>query len=122
MNEQDYITREIMAYTKERALRARAPLADRKEAQAQYMHSLQNELDALAERVSWLLDGSYGRGPSEIARRILASPRMNQPAAISILVADCEWLCPERHARAAWNKLSARQQQAVTETIRKAIK
>ena len=93
----------------------RAPLSDRKEAQAEFLKAMREDPELVAERVSWLLNGSYGYGSMLMAKRVLGSPRMNRSAALTQMIGAFEWMSPEDMVRSAWKKLSA-SEKAVLET------
>ncbi len=88
----------------------KAPLADRKEAQAEWLQSMKTEAGTIGERINWMLDGNYGQGEMLKAQTVIRSPRMNRVAALSQLIACYEWQCPTRMAADAWKKLTPQQQ------------
>lgn len=94
-----------------------SPLADRKEARRSYGNALQTP-EAIAQAVSWIIDGNYGYAPYVRARQILAmGPRANKLAALCILAAALEWSCPAAMARQAYNALTPMQKKAVTALV-----
>jgi hypothetical protein len=95
----------------------RAPLRDRKEAQAAYLEAMSSDPAVVAERVSWLIDGNYGYGQMQMARQIVASPRMNRESALCQLAAVFEWQCPRRMAVDAWKKLTTAQKTALSAAV-----
>ena len=99
----------------------RAPLADRKEAQAKFLEAMRDDPELVAERVGWMLGGSYGAGEQILAQRILKSPRMNRSAALTQMVGAFEWMTPEDMVRAAWKKLSASEKAALETAVHGAI-
>jgi hypothetical protein len=100
----------------------RAPLAERKEAQAEFLEAMRDHPEIVGERVGWLLNGNYGYGSMQLAKRVLASPRMNRSAALTQMIAAYEWQSPEDMARAAWKKLTKGQQSALERAVQTAIK
>jgi hypothetical protein len=100
----------------------RAPLAERKEAAAEFLAKMRDYPEIVAERVGWLLGGNYGYGQMLMAKRILGSPRMNRSAALSQMVAAFEWQSPSVMTRAAWKKLTKGQQAALEAAVQTAIK
>ena len=86
----------------------RAPLAERKEAQNDFLEAIQKYPEVVAERVGWLLDGQYGMGAMLLAHNVTA--RMNRPAAYSQMIAVLDHNCPKRMAAEAWKKLTKPQQ------------
>lgn len=93
-----------------------APLADRKEACAEFAEALRDPL-LVAERLGWLIDGNYGRGEMLKAKQIVASPRMNRRAALTHLIGMYEWRCPSDMGVAAWKKLSASEKKALDAAV-----
>ena len=100
----------------------RASLADRKEAAAQFFEAMRDSPELVAERLGWLLDGSYGYGEGVLAKRILGSPRMNRSAALTQMVAALEWSSPSAMTRASWKKLTKAQQAALEKAVQAAIR
>lgn len=99
----------------------RHPLSDRREAQADFLEALRDHPEIVSERIGWLLNGSYGYGPMQLAKRVLASPRMNRSAALTQMIGAYEWQCPEEMSRTAWKKLSATEQAALERSVQLAI-
>lgn len=100
----------------------RAPLSDRKEAQADFLKAMRDDPELVAERVGWLLGGSYGYGSMVLAKRVLASPRMNRSAALTQMIGAFEWMTPEEMGRAAWKKLTKSEQAALERAVQSAIR
>lgn len=100
----------------------KAPLADRKEAAAEFLEAMRDHPEIVAERIGWLLDGNYGYGQMLKAKQILGSPRMNRSAALTHMVAAYEWSTPNAMAIAGWKKLTKGQQVALDKAVLRAIK
>ena len=96
-------------------------MADRKEAQAAFFEAMRDDPALVAERLGWLLDGNYGYGPMLLAKRALASPRMNRSAALTQMVGAFEWQSPDDMSRAAWKKLSAGEKARLESAVQGAI-
>jgi hypothetical protein len=99
---------------------ANAPLSERKENQARWANALLTP-ELIAQRIGWLLNGDYGKGAQLMALRVIESPRMNQVAALSQLIACFEWRCDSDRARLAWKKLPKANQRIVDGAIKQAI-
>ena len=97
------------------------PLRDRKECQASFLEAMATDPAVIAERIGWLIDGNYGYGPMLLAKRIVASPRMNRVAGLSQLICVFEWRCPRVMGVAAWKKLTASQKRALETAIETVI-
>jgi len=96
----------------------RAPLSDRKEAQAEFLEAMRESPDIIAERLGWLFDGNYGRGEMLKARQIINMGRgANKKASLNQLIAALEWQCPADMAVAAWKKLSSAEKEKLDQAI-----
>ena len=100
----------------------KAPLADRKEAAAEFLAAMRDHPQLVAERIGWLLDGNYGYGSMQMAKRILGSPRMNRSAALTHMIGAFEWSTPSAMAIAGWKKLTKSQQAALERAVQSAIR
>ena len=113
--------RELMAFKKQMEEVEKLPLAERKANAVEWYNDLLNDHMTVAQRVGWLLNGSYGKGSFDSACRVLASPRMNQVAWCAITIANLEWRCPAKFAIQAWKKLPVEKRYLVNEAIRQEI-
>ena len=80
-------------------------LADRQEAQAEYLSVMQSENWRIVDAAEHILMGNYGEGAYTVAREIVPNKRQNRVAGLALLVAQYEFGCPSRQAAAAYNKL-----------------
>lgn len=123
-SQSEYERRELSDAQRKLTEVERAPIADRKEAAAEFFEKMRDHPEIVAERVGWLLDGNYGYGQMMMAKRVLGSPRMNRSAALTQMIAAFEWSSPSAMTRASWKKLTKGQQatleKAVQATIRSA--
>ena len=120
-SQRDYEMRELMAFRKQMEEVERLPLAERQGNAMEWFKDLMDDQKLIAERVGWLLNGSYGKGSFDSACRVLASPRMNQVAWCAITIANLEWRCPAKMAIASWKKLPVETRYIVNEAIRREI-
>lgn len=97
-----------------------APLLDQQEARAAWSEALLDP-SLIAERVGWLVNGSYGYGQMLLAKRA-ATARGNYVAGVAQLLAAFEWRCPCAFAVEAWLKLKPAQQKAVNSAIAAELK
>jgi len=116
-----YEMRELAMFRKQMEEVEKLPLAERKENAREWFNDLMNDQKLIAERVGWLLNGSYGKGSFDSACRVLASPRMNQVAWCAITIANLEWRTPAKMAIMAWKKLPVETRYQVNEAIRREI-
>jgi hypothetical protein len=120
-SQHEYEQREIReAQAQQRAV-AKAPLAERKEAQLDFFKAMRDQPRLVGERVSWLLDGNYGYGSMLLAKRILHSPRMNRVAALTQMIGVFEWQCPEDMTRQAWKRLTPGEKHELARAVEHAI-
>jgi hypothetical protein len=106
MTATDYDRREKADTLAQIGALAKQPLADRKEAKADYT-GLMSDVDRYTRTLDWMLGGDYGRGAYLLARECLANPRLNRASRLGALVAALEACCPDREARAAYIALPA---------------
>jgi len=99
----------------------RQPLSDRKEAAAAFLTAMRGNPALVAERIGWLIDGSYGYGAMLLAKQVIGSPRMNRSAALTQMIGAFEWMAPEEMVRAAWKKLTAGEKVALERAVQGAI-
>lgn len=100
------------------------PLADRKANAQRFSEELHSPggLEVVAERVGWLLDGSYGQGAQIKAMQVARSPRMNQAAYLVQTTAALEWLVPPAMTIAAWRTLTTAQRTKLDRLVKAEIK
>jgi 3-oxoacyl-[acyl-carrier-protein] synthase III len=113
----EYEQRELREANQRLSEVERAPLADRKEAAAEFFEAMRDDPELVAERVGWLLGGNYDYGQMMMAKRVLGAPRMNRVAALTQMVAAFEWSSPGAMTRAAWKKLTKGQQAALERAV-----
>jgi len=99
----------------------KAPLADRKEGTVNFADAMAHNPVLVAERVGWLLDGSYGKGAYDAAHEVIRTPRMNRVSWLGSAIGALEWRSPQRATAAAWHKLSAAQKAALHKAIEREI-
>lgn len=119
MNHIDYHNAEMKRTIKHLDTIRKAPLADRKEAKTSLVKAFTEYPNIFADRIGWLLNGTYGYGEMQLALNILkGSKRTNKVAALSQLMALVEWQCPEDMTRSAWKSLTREQQEKLDYLIR----
>jgi len=109
----DYGRREIDSYRRHMRGLEKEPLRERQKDAAEFFMAMANEPRLVAERVGWLLDGSYGRGAFLKAKQVLLSPRMNRVAALTQMAGALEWRSTPAFTAKAWNKLTPAQKTAL---------
>jgi len=99
-----------------------APLAERKENLANMTQRLADWPEQVAERLSWLLDGSYGSGECLMARDTLElSGRANKPAWLMQQYAMWEFDVTRADCAKWYKGLGVDEQVALTDGINQAI-
>jgi hypothetical protein len=99
----------------------RAPLSERKEAQTEFFEAMRDNPEIVGERIGWLLDGNYGYGSMQLAKRVLGSPRTNRSAALTQMIGAFEWQVPEDMARTVWKKLSTSEKARLEREVKAVI-
>lgn len=120
-SQREYEQREIRAAHKQIDEVNKAPLADRKEAAAEFYEAMAERPRLVGERVSWLLDGNYGYGSMLLAKNILSHKRMNRVAALTQMVGVFEWQSPEVMTRQVWKRLSPGEKNELARAVEHAI-
>jgi len=121
MNDQEYEINEARKLARQLAEVSDAPLSERREARKEMFEAMGETPEVVAERVGWLLNGSYGWGACRMAKRIMDG-RGNKPAALVQLVGALEWRCPENFTREAWNGLKKSAQVRLNKLVEAEIK
>ena len=128
MSDYAYETREAAEFHRQMTAPDKLPLSERKENAVSYLDAMRSggrdgHDNLAAERIGWLLNGSYGNGAMQAARRVVrASGRTNKTAQPGVMVAAVEWQCPSRLAVAAWKKLTADEKAKLEAAIKAEIK
>jgi len=89
---------------------------------AQFYVDCVKDPELVAERIGWLLNGTYGFAEQYTAGQILNNKRMNQVAALSQMIAVIEWQTSTARAREEWKNLTKDEQKKLDSLIRAEIK
>lgn len=98
------------------------PRADKAENKARLLECWTTYPEIFAERIGWLLNGTYGYGAMIKALQIADNHRMNRTAGLSHLAACLEWSTNQAAAVAAWKTLTTTQQAKLDELIAAELK
>lgn len=121
MHNYEYEMREAAEFHRQMSAADKGSLSERKEACKAFSEAMRDP-ELVAERISWLLDGNYGYGAMQAAKRAVANKRMNRAAVLTHMIGAIEWQCPARMAAQAWKKLSRDEQKALDKAICAEIK
>lgn len=119
MNNQQYEQSEFQRMLKEQQYVRNSPLSDRRDAMQSYFEAMRDNPELVAERIAWLLNGSYGYAEQKRAEETAKNSRCNWIVGLSQLVAIEEWQCPEAFAVKAWKQLDDTQKQRLASEISK---
>lgn len=123
MHDQAYEHREWQEYHRKITEVEKAPLHERKEAAKEFYEAMANDPALVGERIGWVLNGSYGYGAMQVAKRVLGmSKRANKAAHLNTMVAALEWNAPGKMVAAMWKKLTPGQKTALDKAILHEIK
>jgi hypothetical protein len=111
-----YEAREAEMHTQHMQRLADLPLNERRESMRDFAACLES-LGVLAERIQWLIEGDYGFGAMQAAKRILEAKRGNRHAQLFQLIAGCEFQVCQRDAIKVWKSLTYDQQILVERTM-----
>ena len=99
----------------------RTPLSERKESCREFFEAMKGDPDLVAERVSWLLDGSYGKGSYDASREVARNTRMNRVAWLTQITGALEWRCPADMLIRAWKKLTSAEKDRLKNAVERAL-
>ena len=121
-SEAEYLRRERASFINDLKEVEKAPLAERREDSAQFEADLRDTPETVAERIGWILNGSYGKGSYDVAHEVIRRPRMNRSAWLLQVVGALEWRAPVKGVIAAWKKLTVAQKAKLERLIKAEIK
>ena len=87
----------------------------RYEQEENYKVFVTESAELIAEKVGWILDGSYGYGEQQIALNALE--QRNPNPSLYHLIASLEWNIGEYYSRKAWKNTPVDKQKAINEAI-----
>ena len=116
-----YEQREITKAHKQISELSNEPLKIRQENRSQFARDMQDNPDAVVERIEWMIDGNYGYGPYLICQDVLTRKRMNRVAMLSQLLGSFEWDCSSLEARKAYLSLTKQEQNKINKGIQELI-
>ena len=117
----DYERREVDSFLSEVRAKDRLPLSERKENAARLFHDMKSDPAVVAERVGWLLNGSYGYGGMIKGKKAASSKRGNREVQLVMMTAAIEWGVPARMVAAEWHKLTPAEKRRLNALLRKEI-
>jgi hypothetical protein len=115
-----YEIQELTRANREEQQINRAPLSERKEAQADFLKDVREAPDHFADMTRFLLSGDFGHGQMLQAHNV--TPRMNRVAYWTQLTALWNYRCPRVMAIAAWKKLSAKEKDALQREMEEVVR
>lgn len=115
--QKEYEDREAMEFIRQRNAPNELPRMERKETSAEFAKDMANDPALVATRVSWLLNGSYGYGSYQAARKVAANTHMTREAWMVQVIGAIEWQCREVDTRRAFNAMTKAQQKALTVAV-----
>ncbi len=116
MTDPTYHLREMQELRAQMHRNTLAPLADRREAQAEAA-ALMRAPARVSRNLEWVLAGNYGYGAQVEAQRIACRRRGNREAAAMQLLAALDCFCPQRECIAAWKGLTEPEQSALAAAV-----
>ena len=122
MADHEYEAREWREFDSRMRDADKGTLSERKQACAEFVEAMATDPALVGERIGWLLDGNYGYGAMQAAKRVVAGgPRMNKAAQLVQMIGALEWMCPPRAAAQGWKKLTASQKTALDKAVKAEI-
>jgi len=122
MNNETNTQNELKRHAAQMQALDRLTSAERKESAADWLEDMQENAAMIADRIGWILNGSYGQGACMLAWRVIdGSKRINKQAQLAQMIAALEWSCIGRDAVKAWKTLNADQKAHLAEHIQAEI-
>lgn len=76
----------------------------------------------VAERIGWLINGSYGKGSYDQTWQVIGRPRMNREAWLVQTIGALEYRLPATVVIAEWKKLTAAEKKKLDTAVKGEIK
>lgn len=118
--QQEYEWREVERHMNQMRDIQSLPASERKANAEEFGITLANHPELVAERLGWLLGGSYGYGACKVAWRAVDLQKRPNPI-LYYLVANLEWNTGDYYARIAWNGITDEGRATVNELFAKTI-
>lgn len=105
----EYVERERRIYEKQMKEIDNAPRHDKNESQGEFLDNCKNKPEIVAERIHWLLLGSYDYYANYLAWLAVKNNKpgsVGRRATLFHLIAAVEWRCPRSYAQKTWRALT----------------
>lgn len=119
-SDREYEEREAREFQRQMKAADKGSLAERREAAASFAEALRDP-PLIAERVRWLVEGCFGYGAMQAARRIVEAKRMNRTAALTQIVCALDFMCPVQAGIGEWKKLAPAEKSALAAAVNREI-
>ena len=119
--QKEYEEREAREFLRQQSAPELLTKAEKSEARKEFAAAMAHTPALVADRVSWLLAGSYGYGSYQAARRVAVNVLMTREAWMVQIIGALEWQCSRAATRSAWKELTKAQQQALNAAVLAAI-
>lgn len=116
-----YEANEAAIFIRDRNRACEGTKAEIKAAALEFADAMANNPAIVAERIGWLLNGSYGRGSYDAACRVAKNPRMNREAWLVQVIGSLEWMAREVDTRKAFNAMTDAQKAILNSAVRAEI-
>jgi hypothetical protein len=120
--QKEYHDRELRAFANQVTAAERLPRADKAENRAALIECWIQNPAIFAERINWVLNGSYGYGTMVKAIQIADNKRLNRTAGLSQLTALAEWNVTADNSRKAYLTLTTEQRATLDALVQGEIK
>lgn len=121
MADQAYEQREFKIFRRDVEAPSQLPTQERRENEAKLLEILREDPELVAQRISWLIDGSYGYGSYRQAWQVLDKKRMNRSAWLVQTIGALEWHVVPRRVAHLWHQLTQAQKDALNKAVEKEI-
>lgn len=116
-----YEANEAAIFMRDRNRASEGTKEEIKAASVEFADAMANNPALVAERIGWLLNGSYGRGSYDAACNVAKNARMNREAWLVQVIGALEWMAREVDTRKAFNAMTDAQKLALNNAVRAEI-
>lgn len=121
MNDQAYLLREWESFLRDMARADRGSAKDKRAAVKLFAEHAAGDPELVAERISWLLAGHYGKGAYDRAWELVGSRFVKPTSHLISLIATLEWVVPQARVNEAMAELTPEQLKCLHDAVELAV-
>jgi len=121
VNDQAYLLREWEIFLRDMARADRGSAKDKRAAMKLFAEHAADDPELVAERISWLLAGHYGKGAYDRACELVGSRFVKPTTHLIALIATLEWMVPQSRVNEAIKELTHEQLKRLHDAVELAV-